>query len=51
MGKDFNINISQKSVSRVIKIVVEGLNMVLNDCIVFPTMALQREQIKEGFVS
>ncbi|CAB3250395.1 unnamed protein product [Arctia plantaginis] len=48
VGKD-NINISQKSVSRVIKTVVEGLNMVLNNYIIFPTTSEQREEIKEGF--
>lgn len=49
VGKHFNINISQKSVSRIIKIIVEGLNLVLDKCIVFPTTALQRQQVKEGF--
>lgn len=48
VGKDFNVNISQKSVSRVIKIVIEGLNLVLDNWIVFPSTTAQREQIKEG---
>ncbi|KAL0849490.1 hypothetical protein ABMA28_013767 [Loxostege sticticalis] len=49
VGKDFNVNISQKSVSRVIKIVIEGLNLVLDNWVVFPSTTAQREQIKEGF--
>ncbi|XP_063617419.1 putative nuclease HARBI1 [Cydia splendana] len=49
VGKDFNVNISQKSVSRVIKIIVEGLNFVLDKWVVFPSSSLQREQIKDGF--
>lgn len=49
VGKDFNINISQKSVSRVIKIVVEGLNVMLNNCVIFPATVIQRDQIKEGY--
>ncbi|XP_049875923.1 putative nuclease HARBI1 [Pectinophora gossypiella] len=49
IGKDFNLSISQKSVSRVIKIVIEGLNVVLDNWVVFPASAMQREQVKEGF--
>ncbi|CAH0405000.1 unnamed protein product [Chilo suppressalis] len=49
VSKDFNLHISQKSVSRVIKIIIEGFNMLLDKYVVFPTMPIQREQIKEGF--
>ncbi|KAM3964694.1 putative nuclease HARBI1 [Aphomia sociella] len=49
VGKDFNINISQKSVSRVMKIIIESLNIVLDHWVVFPSTVMQREQIKEGF--
>ncbi|XP_053608439.1 putative nuclease HARBI1 [Plodia interpunctella] len=49
VGKDFNINISQKSVSRVLKTIIEGLNVVLDCWVVFPSTVIQREQIKEGF--
>ncbi|KOB71085.1 Uncharacterized protein OBRU01_14364 [Operophtera brumata] len=49
IGKDFNLCISQKSVSRVIRLVIEGLNAVLDHQVVFPSSAAQREQIKEGF--
>ncbi|KAG6450373.1 hypothetical protein O3G_MSEX006558 [Manduca sexta] len=49
IGKDFNVSISQKSVSRVIKLIIEGLNVILDNWVVFPTTPVQREQIKEGF--
>ncbi|XP_059049826.1 putative nuclease HARBI1 [Achroia grisella] len=49
IGKDFHINISQKSVSRIIKIIIESLNMVLDQWVVFPSTVMQREQVKEGF--
>ncbi|KAJ2953840.1 hypothetical protein O0L34_g1469 [Tuta absoluta] len=49
VGKDFNLTISQKSISRIIKIIIEGLNIVLDQWVVFPATATQREQIKEGF--
>lgn len=48
ISKDFNISISQKSVSRVIKLVVEGLNAVLDYWVVFPASTTQRQHIKEG---
>lgn len=49
VGKDFNVKISQKSVSRVIKIIVEGLNAELDKWVVFPSSSAQRELIKEGY--
>ncbi|XP_013182850.1 putative nuclease HARBI1 [Amyelois transitella] len=49
VGNDFNVNISQKSVSRVIKIIIEGLNIVLDNWVLFPSTMIQREKIKEGF--
>lgn len=49
VGKDFNLNISQKSVSRVIKMIIEGMNLLLNNWVVFPTTTSQRDKIKEGF--
>lgn len=51
VSKDFNLNISQKSVSRIIRIVTEGFSEVLDDWVVFPASALHRDQIKEGCVS
>lgn len=49
VGKEFNINVCQKSISKVIIIIIEALNDVMNDWIVFPAKLNHRKSVKEGF--